>query len=113
MSTLTATPTAKKITLSTIKSFIRKNRENLMIKVEMSFNGMTDMCEAIKGAQFEKITEDNTASLSEQYKERTQGINGVWFVGQSRDYFTAFENETMVGYEVYNCCRSFILAIPK
>jgi hypothetical protein len=41
------------------------------------------------------------------------GIKGAWFVGQSRDYFDAFENDNFIGYKVYNSCGSFYLAINK
>jgi len=41
------------------------------------------------------------------------GISGAWFVGSSRDYFTPFADDNMVGYEVYNSCGSFLLAFKK
>jgi hypothetical protein len=101
----------KKITLATIKSFINKNRDNLYIKVRSSFDGMTDCVEVIKDAHFSKI--ENT----ERSVEHTMGINGAWFVSQSRDYFGKFDyagsDGVFEGYEISNCCGTFQLAIKK
>lgn len=104
--------TNKKITLSTVKSFIRKNREHLYINVKSSFDGMTDGVEQLHNG-FVKTEQDKTESLNSSYYKSTQGINGAWFVGSSRDYFTAFENENFKGYEVSNACGCFILSIQK
>ena len=106
------TQTAKKITLSTVKSFIKKNRENLFINVKSSFDGMTDGVEQLhKG--FIKAKADKTISINSDYYNRTQGIEGAWFVGGSRDYFTAFDKDNLTGYEISNSCGTFILSISK
>lgn len=106
MGTTTPTPT-KKITLSTVKSFIRKNKDNLFLNLKSSFDGMTDMVETCKNSSFKKATE-TTGNLS-----YTLGIAGTWFVGSSRDYFSQYEDDQFTGIKVYNCCGSFILAIKK
>ena len=41
------------------------------------------------------------------------GIKGAWFVGGSRNWFTAFDNGQYRGYEVSNCCGTFILAVKS
>jgi len=97
----------KKITLTTIKKFIRDNRPNLYIKVKSSFDGMSDMVESIDGAQFKSVVEDTRTS------NHTLGIQGAWFVFDSRDHFDAYDKNGFQGYEVYNCCGSFVLAIRK
>lgn len=97
---------SQKITLATVKSLINKNAENLYIKLESKFNGMTD------GIDFVKDCFTKTESTSSNIKN-TLGINGAWFVGSSNDYFTSFENNNFIGVEIYNCCGSFILAIKK
>jgi len=96
----------KKITKSTVKSFIRKNSGKIYVKVKSSFSGMTDAIETI---------EDNfdLAKQSTRYTEHTFGIEGAWFVGHSRDYFRPYEDEKYNGYYIYNACGSFILAIQK
>lgn len=96
----------KKITRTTIKSFIKKNEKDLYIKVESSFNGMTDMVETVED-EFRKADEVNF--------ERTNdfGIRGLWLVGSSRDTFRAYEDEKYIGYEVYNCCGESLIAIKK
>lgn len=107
------TLTTKKITLATVKSFINKNRANLFINVKSSFDGMTDGIESLH-AGFVPAKADGTKAINPtDYGNNTQGIEGVWFVGDSRDYFTAFENETLIGYEVTNSCGRFIVAIAK
>lgn len=95
-----------KITKATIKSFIRKNIDNLYINVQSSFDGMTDCCESREGGFTKAVT-------TQDHPEHTIGVSGAWFVGDSRDYFSAFENDTFKGYEVYNCCGHFNLAVKK
>lgn len=108
------TTTYKKITLATVKSFIKKNEGNLYINVKSSFDGMIDGC-ASQHDGFVKAEKDNTQSLNSDYHDRTQGIKGAWFVGSSRDYFKPFDNigGDMTGIEVSNSCGHFILAIYK
>lgn len=96
-----------KITLATVKSFIKKNAGNLFIKVISDFDGMTDGLEFKKGAQFEK------AEPETRLVEETLGIKGAWFVGQSRDYFKAYEDDRFIGFHVWNSCGSFDIAIEK
>jgi hypothetical protein len=98
----------KKITLSTVKSFVNKNRENLLISIESHFDGMTDCVQSCKSS-FEPVKEQPTEWL----KKDTLNIDGAWFVGSSRDYFYAYENDKFQGIEVSNSCGSFILAIAK
>jgi hypothetical protein len=103
---------SKKITLSTVKSFIKKNRENLFINVKSSFDGMTDGVEQLHNG-FTKIKPDKTISINSDYYNSTQNIQGAWFVGSSRDYFTAYNSGNLTGFEISNFCGTFILAIPN
>jgi hypothetical protein len=98
----------KKITLSTVKSFVIKNRQNLLISVESRFDGMTDCVQSCKSS-FDFAKEQP----KEWLKKKTLNIDGAWFVGNSRDYFYAYENDNFKGIEVSNSCGSFILAIAK
>lgn len=109
----------KKITVATVKSFIRKNREKLLIKITSRFDGMVD------AVQFEDAPEF-TPARNRDYFDRdthkwidvpqtcksTLGIQGVWFVGGG-DWCQAFETDTYIGFEVSNCCGSWIVAIAK
>lgn len=94
-----------KITLATVKKFVRENKDNLFINIESSFDGMTD-CIQSRNGRFAK-------AVPGEYGGHTLGIKGAWFVGHSDDYFQAYEKENMKGIEVSNCCGSFILAIQK
>lgn len=96
----------KKITLATFKSFVKKNEGKLYIRVKSSFDGMTDCVESVKD-EFSLI-KDREASHS-----NTLGISGVWLVGNSRDYFSLYEDETYKGFHVSNCCGSFDLVVIK
>jgi len=104
-----------KITLATIKSFIKKNQAKpgetgpLYIKVKSRFDGMVDMVTETK-EDFKKLQWMDDANRINKYN---LGFQGIWLVGQSRDYFTPYEDEQLKGYEVYNCCGTFILAIKK
>ena len=93
----------KKITLATIKAFIRKS-ENLYINERSRFDGMVDCVMPSKNQGFDK------ALPTERHMTNTHGVHGAWFVGQSRDYFTAYNDGTFQGFAVSNCCGSFILA---
>ncbi len=95
-----------KTTKATVKSFIRRNEGNLFINVKSSFDGMTDCCEPLHDG-FVK------ANKTEEFSERTLGIAGAWFVGQSRDYFTPYNVNGYNGYEVSNSCGHFIIAVKN
>jgi hypothetical protein len=97
----------KRITLATIKSFIKKNRDTLQIMTESSFDGMTDMVEYQRERSFKPIvqTESNVGN--------TLGIEGAWFVKGSRDHFTVYESNGFKGFHVYNCCGSFTLGVQS
>lgn len=98
-----------KITLATIKSFINKNRANLYINCKTSFDGMTDCVMPTGDGNFE-IAKTPKAESNHINK---LGIQGAWFVLRGGDCFIKYENEKFTGFEVYNSCGSFILAIPK
>lgn len=97
----------KKSTMATVKSFIRKNRENLFVRKTSSFSGMSDMVEKCEGATFKPAEEEV------RYPENSLGIKGVWVVGSSRDLINPFRKDGFEGYEIYNACGSFSIAIPS
>jgi len=96
----------KKITMATVKSFIKHNKGDLFVSFRASFDGMTDCVEQLKGVPYK--AEDTTEHL-----EHSLGIKGAWFVGSSRDYFRLYEDEMFKGIDVSNCCGHFILAVIK
>lgn len=96
-----------KVTRNTLKSFIKNNIDSLQIKVESKFDGMVDCVMPTENTGYQPIKRTESAL------NNTLGINGAWFVGNSRDYFTEVETETHKGYEVYNCVGSFELVIKK
>lgn len=97
----------KKITLATVKSFIRRNRSSLLISVSSRYDGMQDGVRSTGDNGF------SPAIDADSYHSNNHGIQGVWFVGGSRDFCSRFENETHEGYYVGNCCGSFTLAVRR
>jgi hypothetical protein len=109
----------KKITVATVKSFIKKNRAELLINVRSAFDGMQDMTCDTGDSGF-------TAAKSRVYYCRetgkdvpvshdnpnTMGVSGVWFT-HGRNSCSVFENETHNGYTVYNCCGEWTVAVAK
>jgi hypothetical protein len=93
----------KKITMATIKRFIKNNKENMYIKVRSEFDGREDSVIDSK-SEFSPVKE------STNMKDR-QGIDGAWFVGGSKNYFTSYNGNGLTGYRVDNCCGSFVLAV--
>ena len=97
----------KKITLATIKAFVKKNRTNLLINCMSTFDGMQDGVRDCRGAgEFNAILPSDYGN-----EQDNLGIQGAWFVGGSRNYFSLLAKEGYFGYRVYNCCGSFELAI--
>ena len=96
----------KKITKASFKKFIKDNFDNLLINIKTCFDGMTDGCEDRHNG-FEKA-QSTTRNI-----DHTFGIQGVWLVGRSNDYFEAFENDNHIGIQVYNSCGQFIIAVEK
>lgn len=90
-----------KITMATLKAFIKKNQDNLFVRVKSSFSGMTDCVEMVEDS-FRKVNAENAI-----------GHGGIWCVGSSRDYITKFENNDYSGFEVSNCCGHGIIAAKK
>lgn len=94
----------KKITKATFKKFIRENENRLLIKVNSSFDGMTDGIQYFMGdfREVQKI---------ERHTENTLGIEGLWLVGGGRDYFEEYVDLHVRGFKVINCCGSQTIAI--
>jgi len=98
-----------KITMATVKSFIRKNEGALYIQCNSFFAGMIDGCPYDKNSKFVKAQKPDAG----QNHENCLNVHGAWFVGSSRDRLMEFEDKDFKGISVHNCCVSFILAIPK
>lgn len=96
-----------KTTLTTIKSFIKKNQGKLYISNTRSFNGMIDGSRECDDKSFRPVETEM------HHPENSLGIKGAWFVFRSRDYFGRFEDAEYTGFRVNNCCDSFILAVKK
>ena len=96
--------TSKKITLATFKSFVKKNRAQLLINVGSSFNGMTDCVQSTNDSGF------STALDADTPFNNNLGIHGVWLVFGSRDYFYPTNENGLTGIKVSNCCGSFTIA---
>lgn len=94
----------KKITKATFKSFLRKNADNLYIKEESSFDGMYDSVMQVSNPMFVP------AISASNVHDNNCGIQGVWLVGQSGNSFYKYYKDGFTGFEVHNCCGSFVVA---
>ena len=104
--TATELKNKKKITMATVKAFIKKAK-NLQIKCLSTFDGMIDGSRQLDDV-FEPI------KITQHNPEHTFNISGAYFIGRgSRDYFSLYESDTKIGIDVYNSCGNFILAIDK
>lgn len=103
------TKDGKKVTLATIKSFIAREQKinNLYISKKSNFDGMVD---CVMPTDDQSFTPTLKAEDNIKYN---LGVYGAWFVGNSRDYFTPYADDNFIGYEIYNCCGSFILAMKR
>lgn len=97
-----------KITMNTVKSFVRKNAENLHVLVKSKFDGMVDGCEPTGQVAFSKALPSDRPNAA----RFDLGIHGLWFVGGGRDYLTAYEADGFRGIEVSNACGRFVIAVP-
>ena len=110
--------TAKKITVATVKSFIKKNRAALLVRVKSSFDGMQDMVDKNMDQRFKPaecrtwydVESGNDIPCNPDHKNH-MGLRGIWFCGG--DTCNAFETETHRGFEVYNCCGNWFVAVAK
>lgn len=100
---------SKKITMATIKSFVRKNEGSLFVSHGYSFDGMTDCCQPSRDKSIKPL------EGSFDNNEPTLGFPALWFVGGSRDKFAPQEIESngvkYTGFEVYNCCACFTILV--
>lgn len=96
-----------KITLATVKSFIKTHEGYLFINILSEFDGMTDGMES-RNLGFRPV---NHEFSSESFS--SVQLAGAHFVGSSRDYFTMYEDAQYIGMSVSNCCIHFIIAIQK
>jgi hypothetical protein len=96
-----------KITKATLKSFVKNNITRLYIARLREFDGMVDGVVSVEDRGFALVR------LQAPYQENTLGIHGVWLVGNSRDYFTEYDDGRFKGIEVSNCCGSFILGVKN
>lgn len=99
-------PTTK-VTLATLKAFLRANDGKLYVNQMSSFDGMTDCVQQCEGG-FRKV--EDPIDLS---KSNTLGVRGLWLVGGSRDYIARYDKDGFIGMQVSNCCGSAVVAIRQ
>ena len=68
---------------------------------------MTDGIEPASDKSFKPVT------ITDEHYEHTLGISGVWLVGSSRDFFSPYDENGIVGIDVSNCCGHFIIGVRK
>lgn len=96
-----------RISRTTVKAFLRKHADAILIRTESNFDGMTDCTVYERNPQF------RAAPVTDLDDLHTMGVFGAWFVGGGHDYIVQYDTPTHTGYAVSNCCGSFVLAIVK
>lgn len=105
---MAAVTTNKKITMATVKSFIKKNINVLHVKCCSRFDGMVDCVMPNHDVGFNSV--DPTKL---DFNKPSFGIDGFWTVGQSDDYLKIYEDANFTGFEVSNSCGRSIIAIKN
>lgn len=94
-----------KFTMSSMKSFIKKNKETLMIQNSSHFDGMYDCVVPSEKNEFSKVV------FTTDCMSNTLGVNGAWFTsGTQNCLYPKYDTSGNVT-EVFvsNCCGSFTL----
>ena len=102
-----------KITIATLKSFAKRNQENIYYKITSDFDGMTDCVQAVNSRWKKTTCNVIIMKANDPAKYYKTGIFGIYTVGGSRNYFSLYEDTEYFGIRIYNCCGSSILAIKK
>jgi hypothetical protein len=97
----------KKFTKASLKSFVKKNFDNLLVKQISDFDGMQDCVVHASNPEFRPVQKSAIAS------EHTLGVQGLWLVGSSRDYLRRYEANGLVIVSVSNACGRTELAVPQ
>lgn len=100
--------TNKKITMATVKSFVKKNINELHVKCCSRFDGMTDCVEKNTDAAYKKVDPEKL-----DFNKPSFGFDGFWTVGCSRDYIKQITENNFTGFEVSNSCGRSIIAIKN
>jgi hypothetical protein len=98
--TRTALASKTKITMATVKTFIKE--DGLFLHRLYRFDGTTDGCEPTGQINPEPVIRIDPNA-------RNLGIRGASFVGSGGDYLTLIDTPTHYGIKVYNCCGCFQL----
>lgn len=102
-------PNPNKVTLATVKAFIKNNSNNLYAKTKSSFDGMTDCVQNVEGACYEKV-DPTSINMKDECR---LGISQLWFVRGSRDNFRVIEDAKVFGYEINNSCGTSMIVKIK
>lgn len=99
-----------RFTKASLKSFIKRNVNNLEIRVTDKFDGMYDCVMPTSDQSWRLVDPRYEINLD---MRNTLGIDGVWLVEDGRDYFT-YSKDVQNGIitelvHVYNSCGSFDL----
>lgn len=95
----------EKITRATLKAFIARAGSSLLVRFEGGFDGMTDCVRQYDDAKFVP------ARLTSQDSRYTLGVAGVYVLPSSRNSFSLFRKDGVIGIHYYNCCGHGTVAV--
>ena len=93
----------KKVTLATLKAFVRRNEGRLLIKERSYFDGMIDGAAYIENPRF--VPAEPTTS----HPRNTLGIAGAWVLSSRNRISRSTEGDLTI-FKIDNCWGSFELA---
>lgn len=93
------------LTMRNIKTFIKNNRESLLISELKKWGEPANDGEPTASIGFKTPKKDTAHPVY------TLGIKGAWFMGHGCDYYYSYSANGKTGYEVFNGCAHFVLAI--
>lgn len=98
-----------KVTLATLKSFLKKNDGKIYVYNKSRFDGMCDGVRDIHDAQW----------ILSPYKYNSEKRNSfghthlIHCVDSGGNLVTPYSKDGFIGFEVYNCCGCFVVAIKE
>ena len=101
----------KKLNKNHFNNFVKKNAENLHMKVYAHFNGMVDMVENVEAPAFSKVVKVQFQEWRDVVLRAANDVSKIAF--RDGNSFDHYEDAEYQGIEVYNCCGKFVVAVKK
>ena len=78
----------------------------IIISIIVTKNGIVETIDS-----FDISNKETSNNVIDFTKEDDFGIDRLWFVRRSRDYFEIYNEGGMKGYRIFNSCGSSVIAV--